>query len=398
VYRAGMAELDQRKRARLPNSAFAYVDSKGGRRLPINDESHVRNALARFNQARFEDEAARDRARRRLLAAAKKYGIVPVGFFEGQLRAQGHQAVAGRLVAELGRAGGPALLEARLRDALSDPTLDALHWSEASGRYLHGDGRAAELPDAGAGRAVTLIERRGRPMTALVHEPSTLTDPELLAAVTAAVRLAMENERLQAAIDVEARDARSLPGGPVTFLMTDIEDSTGLLHRLGDGYAGLLAEVRGLQRTAVRRSGGREIDARADEYFAVFARPLAALECALAIERRLRRRSWPDGAEVRLRFGLHHGRPTLTSTGYVGLAVHATARVSAAGHGGQILLSRAVHDAVLPARPKRVRFRRLGTFQLRGLRRTDTLYQVQAPGLASDFPALRDAVAVEAEA
>jgi class 3 adenylate cyclase len=112
----------------------------------------------------------------------------------------------------------------------------------------------------------------------------------------------------------------------------------------------------------------------------------------------VRRRSWPDGAEVRLRFGLHHGRPTLTSTGYVGLAVHATARVCAAGHGGQILLSRAVHDAVLPARPKRVRFRRLGTFQLRGLRRADTLYQVQAPGLASAFPALRDAVAVEAEA
>jgi len=391
-----MAELDQQKRARLPNSAFAYVDSKGQRRLPLNDASHVRNALARFDQTRFEDRAARDRARKRLLAAAKKYGIVPVGFFAGQLRVQDHQAVAGRLVVELGRIDGPAALEARLRDALSDPTLDALHWSDATGRYLNSDGHAVDLPGPLAGRAVTLVERHGRPMTALVHDPSTLTETDLVASVTAAIRLAMENERLQAAIDVETRDARSLPTGPVTFLMTDIEDSTGLIDRLGDGYAGLLAEVRGIQRTAVRRAGGREIDARADDYFAVFVQPLAALDCALAIQRRLRRRSWPDGGEVRLRLGLHHGRPTLTNMGYVGLAVHATARVCAAGHGGQILLSRAVHDAVLDVRPARVRFRRLGTFQLRGLRRADILYQVDAPGLPTDFPAPRATMVVEA--
>ena len=81
-----MSRLAASKRARLPGSAFAYVDSRGRRRLPIHDEAHLRNALARFNQVGFEDEAARERARTRLLNAAKKYGIVPVGFITGQLR------------------------------------------------------------------------------------------------------------------------------------------------------------------------------------------------------------------------------------------------------------------------------------------------------------------------
>ena len=83
-----MARLDSTKRADLPDSAFAYVDSRGRRRLPIHDEAHVRNALARFSQVNFEDERARERARKRLLNAAKKYGIVPVGFITGQLQSE----------------------------------------------------------------------------------------------------------------------------------------------------------------------------------------------------------------------------------------------------------------------------------------------------------------------
>src|SRR3989454_8722002 len=81
-----LAELDASTRARLRDSSFAYVDSQGRRRLPINDASHVRNALARFDQTTFENDAARERARQRLLRAAKRYGIVPIGFFDGQLR------------------------------------------------------------------------------------------------------------------------------------------------------------------------------------------------------------------------------------------------------------------------------------------------------------------------
>ncbi|MGH8871347.1 MAG: adenylate/guanylate cyclase domain-containing protein [Acidimicrobiia bacterium] len=81
-----MATLDAKKRASLPNSAFAYVDSKGNRRLPINDEAHVRNALSRFNQVKFESNGAREKAFRRLLKAASDYGIAPVGFVTRQLR------------------------------------------------------------------------------------------------------------------------------------------------------------------------------------------------------------------------------------------------------------------------------------------------------------------------
>lgn len=83
---AVMPDLTARERAALPDSAFAYVDSAGRRRLPIHDEAHVRNALARFNRVVFESEEARDRARTRLLRAAKRYGILPVGFIDGQLR------------------------------------------------------------------------------------------------------------------------------------------------------------------------------------------------------------------------------------------------------------------------------------------------------------------------
>src|SRR5215469_1687116 len=121
-YRRGdaevMSQLSSKKRARLPKSAFAYVDAKGRRRLPINDESHVRNALARFNQVAFEDEAAKERARKRLLTAAKKYKIVPVGFVTGQLQSQTSEATAGRLVTELGQVSTPDEFEHRLRTAL----------------------------------------------------------------------------------------------------------------------------------------------------------------------------------------------------------------------------------------------------------------------------------------
>src|SRR5438270_14010819 len=102
-----MPQLDGKARAQLPDSAFAHIDAQGRRRLPINDEAHVRNALSRFNQTTFEDEAARDRARTRLLRAAKKYGIVPVGFMTGQLRSQRLEAAAGRAVVELGGLGTP---------------------------------------------------------------------------------------------------------------------------------------------------------------------------------------------------------------------------------------------------------------------------------------------------
>jgi len=384
-----MSQLSSRERAKLPKSAFAYVDSRGRRRLPIHDESHVRNALARFTKVAFEDEGARERARKRLLAAAKKYGIVPIGFMTGQLQAQTSEAAAGRLVIELGQVDTPGEFERRLRTALRDPTLSVLHWSDSAGGYLDGAGRPAALPQDGADRAVTLLERQGRPMTALVHDRAVLDNPDLVKTVTAAVRLAVENERLRGQVEAQASEARTLPTGSVTFLLTDIEGSTNLLQQLGDRYAALLAEIRAMIRGSVSRAGGREVDARADEFFAVFDRAPKALESALSIQRTVRGRAWPDGVEVKVRIGLHSGRPTLTDAGYVGLAVHAVARICSAAHGGQVLLSGAARDAVARSRPAGIRFRNLGSHRLRGLREPQALFQVETADLPSRFPVLR---------
>lgn len=262
-----MAKLDAGKRKGLRDRDFAYVDPQGRRRLPINDESHVRNALSRFNQVVFPDEAARDRARTKLLNAAKRYGIVPVGFVTGQLRA---------------------------------------------------------------------------------HAP------------------------------------RELPTGALTFLMTDIESSTALLLQLEDRYPRLLADARRLTRAAIRRVGGWEVDARADEYFAVFRQSLAAIEAAVLIQRRLRDHPWPAGVAVRARMGIHGGRPILSEGGYVGVAVHTVARISALAHGGQILISGA---ALAPELPAGIVAVELGEHHLRGLG-GHALFQVSAPDLPGEFPPL----------
>jgi class 3 adenylate cyclase len=268
-----MPPLGAKERAQLPDSAFAYIDSKGRRRLPIHDVGHLRNALSRFSQVVFEDEAARDRARTRLLRAAKRHGIVPIGFVHAELRPQ-----------------------------------------------------------------------------------------------------------------------RKLPTGQLTFLLTDIEGSTELLGRLDDRYPRLLTDVRRLVRAEVRRAGGREVDARADDLFAVFERAPAALDAALAIQRAMEAGPWPDGIPVRLRIGLHRGRPALTETGYVGISIHAAARICSAGHGGQIVLSAAVRTAVSGSLADEVNLTGLGAWRFRGLPEPVDLFQVEVADLPYEFPEPRSGV------
>jgi class 3 adenylate cyclase len=385
-YRCRMSRLSTRRRARLPDRAFAYIDSRGRRRLPVHDKAHVKNALARFSQVVFETDAAREQARRRLLNAAKKFRIVPVGFFTGQLQSEQQHAKTGRLVIELGRNPAPGELERRLRTVLRDPTLAVLHWSDASGAYVDATGKPVPLPAEGDQRGVTFLERQGRPMTALVHNPMLLDDADLSETVLTAVRFAIEKERLRGQIQATSTDAAALPSGFVTLLMTDIEASTALLRRLGDGYGALLNDVRSIVRRAVSRGNGREIDARADEFFAVFDRPAAAVEAAVAIQRALGNRTWPDDLDVRLRIGIHSGHPTLTDVGYIGLAVHTTARVCAAAHGGQIVVSTATRAAAGKSAATGFRFRSLGRHRLPGLPDAEVLFQVQAQGLRLNFP------------
>ena len=386
-----MSRLDASRRSKLPARVFAYVNARGERRLPIHDEAHVRNALARFNQVKFESDDARERARKRLLNAAKKYGIVPVGFITGQLQYEQKQGAAGRLVIELGRHGAPGELEQRLRSVLRDPTLLVLYWSEASGAYLDGTGNPVGLPTEDDSRVVTYLERQGRPMTALVHDPAVLDDPDLAETVLAAVRFVVEKDRAYGSIRATATDAAALPTGFVTLLMTDIEGSTVILRRLGDRYGDLLDEMRGILRAALSRANGREIDARADEFFAVFERAADAVAAAVAVQQSLGKRVRPDGLEVHLRIGMHSGRPTLTDVGYLGLAGHTAARVCAAAHGGQIVVSGDTRAAVGESALAGIRFLSLGRHRLPGLADAEELFQVDADGLIVEFPPPRSA-------
>src|SRR5215831_12772421 len=141
----------------------------------------------------------------------------------------------------------------------------------------------------------------------------------------------------------------ALPTGTVTFLFTDIEGSTALLQRLGDHrYADVLEEHRRLLRDAFAEGHGQEVDTQGDAFLVVFARARDALAAAVAAQRALIKHAWPDDAPLRVRMGLHTGEPVSGSGDYVGLDVHRAARICAAGHGSQILISDAV--GVLAAR------------------------------------------------
>jgi class 3 adenylate cyclase len=270
--------LSAKERRDLPDRAFAYIDPQGRRRLPINDEGHIRAALGRFNQVDFENEEARSEACKRLLLAARKYGIVPIGFVTRQMR---------------------------------------------SG--------VASVP--------------------------------------------------------------KLPTGPVTLLFTDIEASTALLEMLGDEYIRILEKVRSLLRREVRSRKGVEVDARADEFFAAFARSEDAIKGAIAIQRTLRSQLWPRGTLVRVRAGIHTGSPKIVEGSYVGLPVHTANRICSAAHGGQVLLSEQTAEAIDRRNLKEFSLHDLGRFRLRGIASPHRLFEVNAGGLQRASSPPRDSAA-----
>ena len=130
-----------------------------------------------------------------------------------------------------------------------------------------------------------------------------------------------------------------LPAGTLTFLFTDLEGSTHVLQRLGDRYPQVLEDHYGVMREACAAHGGREVGTRGDALFVAFPQASDAIAAAVDAQIGLAEHEWPDGVAVRVRMGLHTGEAVVVGDDYVGLAVHQTARICSAAHGGQILVS-----------------------------------------------------------
>ena len=180
----------------------------------------------------------------------------------------------------------------------------------------------------------------------------------------------------------------SLPEGTVTFVFTDVEGSTRLLQQLGDRYAEVARDHRRLVREALGNAGGTEIDTQGDAFFFSFARARDAARGAVEAQRALRDHTWPDGAEVRVRMGLHTGEPSVGEEGYLGLDVVRAARISAAGHGGQILISETTRALLGNELPEGVTVHDHGEAQLKDIQH-ERIYELTVDGEASSFPPLR---------
>jgi YVTN family beta-propeller protein len=180
-----------------------------------------------------------------------------------------------------------------------------------------------------------------------------------------------------------------LPTGTVTFLFTDIEGSTRLLKSLGSRYAEALADHQRLLRSAFEESQGHEIDTQGDAFFVAFRRAKDAVTAALAAQNALSSHPWPNGELVRVRMGIHTAEPAVGGERYVGLGVHRAARVCAAGHGGQVLVSGATRELIEDELPSGVELRDLGEHRLKDLDRPEHIFQLVEDGLGTDFPPLK---------
>jgi class 3 adenylate cyclase/tetratricopeptide (TPR) repeat protein len=179
--------------------------------------------------------------------------------------------------------------------------------------------------------------------------------------------------------------------GTVTFLFTDIEGSTQLLKRLGKSYGEALAEHRKILRTAVQEHGGDEVDRQGDSFLFAFPRADEAAAAAIDGQRALAGHEWPAASQLRVRMGIHTAEPTATEDGYYGLGVHRAARIMAAAHGGQVLVSLATSSLLEDAELQGGRLRDLGEHWLKDLDRPERIFQLDVAGLKSAFPPPRAA-------
>jgi len=179
------------------------------------------------------------------------------------------------------------------------------------------------------------------------------------------------------------------PSGTVTFMFTDIEGSTQLVQQLHDEYATLLADQRSILRVAFENWNGYEVDTQGDAFFVAYTRASDAVNAAVDAQRSLAAYRGPQDVKVRVRTGLHTAESHFGPTGYVGIDVHRAARIGAAGHGGQVLVSQTTHDLLKNSLPQGVGWRDLGEHRLKDLNRAQRLYQLEISDLPNDFPPLK---------
>ncbi len=182
---------------------------------------------------------------------------------------------------------------------------------------------------------------------------------------------------------------RQLPTGTVTLLFTDIEGSTLLLSRLGEQYGTALSAQRTIMRAAIREHRGLEMGTEGDSFFVVFSSAADAVGCCVAAQRALARHDWPGDAAVRVRMGLHAGQPARHEDNYIGLDVHRAARIAAAAHGGQVVLSEAAWRLAGPGVPSGIGVTDLGFHRLKDIEEPERIFQLTGPGLAERFPPLK---------
>ena len=180
----------------------------------------------------------------------------------------------------------------------------------------------------------------------------------------------------------------NLPAGTVTFLFTDIEGSTRLLQQLGDKFASLLDEQERLLRQAFESNAGSVVRTEGDSFFVTFPSALDAVKAVVRSQRALANHAWMEGVSIRVRMGLHTGEAQIHALDYVGIDVHRAARIAAAAHGGQTLLSQTTYALIERELPDGVAVRDLGEHRLKDLRRPMHLYQLVIADLPSDFPPL----------
>ncbi|MEO8272873.1 MAG: adenylate/guanylate cyclase domain-containing protein, partial [Chloroflexota bacterium] len=175
-----------------------------------------------------------------------------------------------------------------------------------------------------------------------------------------------------------------------TFLFSDIEGSTRLLDELGGmAYTAVLERQAAILRAAFAAHGGREENTEGDSFFVLFDSARDAVLAAIDGQRALAVEPWPGGIEVKVRMGLHAGEATSSAAGLVGIDINRAARIAAAAHGGQIVVSEAVRTLVAPDLDPSVTLRGLGSHRLKDLREPQPLCQVVAEGLRLEFPPLR---------